>query len=213
MIGDGDNSEVIINFLTKEKQAIKVSYIVGKRNKKRNFRNAKYLEFSCNFKKFLNDYYFVCTIADNYNRNKIVSDFVKKYKNKIKWINLISIKSEIDNHVKIGEGVIIFPGSKICYKSKIGNFSIINNNSHIEHHNTLKNFSSVGPKVVTGGNVIIGKYSYIGLNSTINNNIELKNNVIVGSKSLVTKDCIQNSIYFGNPAKYIKKHIFGNRYL
>jgi len=212
LIGDGDNSEVIYDFIKKNKD-YSVEYIIGKKNSNRNFSKIKHLNYNFNFKNLLNDYFFLCTIADNYNRKKIVNFFNIKYKKKIKWVSLIGHNVTLETKVKIGKGSIIFPYTNIGYNTKIGNFCLINHSCHIEHHNKFKNFTSVGPKVVTGGNVTIGKYSYIGINSTINHNLKISENVIVGAKSLITKNCKNNSTYFGHPAKFIKKRKFGDKYL
>ncbi len=44
---------------------------------------------------------------------------------------------------------------------------------------------------------------FIGSGTRIVNNIRIGNNVIIGSGSLINKDIPDNSVYSGNPAKYI----------
>ena len=53
------------------------------------------------------------------------------------------------------------------------------------------------------GRVTIGDNVYIGLNSTVLCNNKIGNNVIIGAGSIVTTDIPDNSVYAGNPAKYI----------
>ncbi len=57
------------------------------------------------------------------------------------------------------------------------------------------------------------KKSYIGLGSKIKNNILIENSVIIGSSSNVIKNCNKESIYFGNPAKKIRKKRKNENYL
>ena len=211
LIGDGDNSEVIYNFITQEK-LFKVKFIVGKINRKRSFRDIKHVSYKFNFDKILNDHYFTCTIADNFLRKEKIKFFTLKFK-KIKWLTIVSNKSFIEKNVKIGKGTIIFPHCQIGTKSQIGKFCLINNSCHLEHHNKLNNFCSTGPKVVTGDNVCIEKMSYIGIGATIIHKINIGTNTIIGAKSLVNKDCKDNSVYYGHPSKYIRKRKLGEKYL
>ena len=52
-------------------------------------------------------------------------------------------------------------------------------------------------------NVSIGNYVFIGAGSIIMPGVTIGNNVIIGAGSVVTKDVPDNSIYAGNPAKFI----------
>lgn len=53
------------------------------------------------------------------------------------------------------------------------------------------------------GKVKIGNNVFIGVNSTILKGVKIGNNVIIGANSLVNKDCKDNGVYAGNPARYI----------
>ena len=65
---------------------------------------------------------------------------------------------------------------------------------------------SLSSGVITGGNVNVGENSYIGIGATIKNGIKIGKNTIIGGNSYVNKNCTDNSIYFGVPAKLIKKN-------
>lgn len=52
-------------------------------------------------------------------------------------------------------------------------------------------------------NVRIGNRVFIGAGSIILPGVTIGDNVIVGAGSVVTKDIPENSVYAGNPAKYI----------
>jgi len=66
----------------------------------------------------------------------------------------------------------------------------------------------VGPGVVIGknrgGRPEIGDNVYIASNSTVIGGISIGNNVIIGAGSVVTKDVPSDSIYAGNPARFIR---------
>lgn len=53
------------------------------------------------------------------------------------------------------------------------------------------------------GKVRIGNNVFIGVNTTILKGTEIGDNVIIGANSLVNKKCKSNSVYAGNPARYI----------
>ena len=53
------------------------------------------------------------------------------------------------------------------------------------------------------GRFKIGNCVFIGVNSTVLCNTTIGNNVIIGAGSIVTSDIPSNSVYAGNPAKFI----------
>lgn len=55
------------------------------------------------------------------------------------------------------------------------------------------------------GPVVIKRHAIIGANSTILPGVTLGEGAAIGAHSLVTKNCEEWSIYFGNPAKKVKR--------
>lgn len=51
--------------------------------------------------------------------------------------------------------------------------------------------------------IVIGDNVFIGLNSIVMPGVSIGSNVVVGAGAVVTKDIPDNSVYAGNPAKYI----------
>lgn len=60
-----------------------------------------------------------------------------------------------------------------------------------------------GEVIGSSGKVTIGDNVFIGINSIILKGINIGNNVIIGAGSVVTKSLKDNSVYAGNPAKFI----------
>lgn len=87
----------------------------------------------------------------------------------------------IGNHVRITEGVKIL--------------------THDYSWSVLKNYR--GGVFGASGVVEIGDNVFIGMNAIIERNVKIGNNVIIGAGSVVTKDCEENSVYAGVPAKRI----------
>ena len=53
------------------------------------------------------------------------------------------------------------------------------------------------------GRVNIGNNVFIGAESVVLPNVTIGDNVVIGANSTVTKDIPSNSVYAGNPAKFI----------
>ena len=88
----------------------------------------------------------------------------------------------IGNHVKITQGVIIL--------------------THDYSWSVLK-AAKHGPILGASGKVTIGDNVFIGMNAIITRGVTIGNNVVIGAGSVVTKDCADNGIYAGNPARRI----------
>ena len=105
----------------------------------------------------------------------------------------------------IGDGVVIFPNCYIGYKSDIGNGTILQSNCVIEHHNSVGSFTNINPNVTTGGFTKRGDFVEINISVDIINRITIHNNSRIGAGSLVLKDCDSDTLYYGRPAKAIRR--------
>jgi len=138
---------------------------------------------------------------DKFLRSKIYFEIKKKLK-KIKILNFISNKSYLAGKNKVGEGTIIFPFNYISYKTEIGNCTIIQSGCIIEHHNHIGNFCNVNPRLTTGGFTRIEDFCEIKMSVDIINKLIIKERTTIGAGSLVLKNTVPSSLYFGRPAKY-----------
>ena len=64
----------------------------------------------------------------------------------------------------------------------------------------LKRRTDIG----TSKPIVINDNVFIGVNSIIWKGVTIGENSVIGANSLVTKDVAKNSVYAGNPAKFIK---------
>lgn len=90
--------------------------------------------------------------------------------------------------IKIGEDCRIGPGSVLC-----------DNDSH-------KVALTVDERagVPDSAPIILENNVWIGMNCIVLKGVHIAENTIVAAGSVVTKSCMANSIYAGNPAKWIK---------
>lgn len=97
-------------------------------------------------------------------------------------INFNSIDGLYPWLIEIGSNIIFAPGVKILA------------------HDASTQMNLKKAKI---GRVTIGNNVYIGLNSIVLWNNQIGSNVIIGAGSIVTSDIPDNSVYAGNPARYI----------
>ena len=154
----------------------------------------------------------IIAIGDNFIRSNVEKK-IKQLCNEFKFINCVHPNSNIAFDVVMGEGNVVMAGATINTSSEISNHCIFNTNCSIDHDNKIANFVSIAPNAVTGGNVQVGEFSAIGIGATVNHNVSIGYNCIIGASSLVNKDTKSNSVYYGMPAKFIRNHELGKKYL
>ena len=139
---------------------------------------------------------------DNNKRASIIKRLLKA---KIDVLSFIHESVWLGGNNFLGVGVIIFPMCYIGYKADIGKGTIIQSNSTIEHHNVVGECCDICPNVTTGGFTYIGDFSAVQISTTIINRISIGQNCRIGAGSLVLKDCEHDFLYYGVPAKKIRK--------
>ena len=125
-------------------------------------------------------------------------------KNRIKILSYIDSSTQFGGQNILGDGIVIFPNCYIGYKTDIHNGTIIQTNCTIEHHSTVGNFVNILPGMVTGGFVAIKDLSQINMAVKISNRITIGSETIIGAGSLVLDDCKPKSLYYGQPAKFVR---------
>jgi acetyltransferase-like isoleucine patch superfamily enzyme len=76
----------------------------------------------------------------------------------------------------------------------------------VEHGCIVQPFSHIGPGTVLAGDVTVGEGSFIGANATVLPGISVGVNTIIGAGSVVVKNIPDNTVYAGNPARFLRKH-------
>ncbi|MEW5676304.1 acyltransferase [Flavobacterium enshiense] len=109
-----------------------------------------------------------------------------------------------ENGLKVGENFNMLPECIIdfshCWHITIGDNVTLAPRVHILAHDASTKMHLNYTKVK---NVTIGNNVFIGTGSIVMPGVSIADNVIVGAGSVVTKDIPENSVYAGNPAKFI----------
>jgi galactoside O-acetyltransferase len=158
----------------------------------------------------------------------------KKYGNNIKISRKASIYSPqnitISDNVRIDDFCLLSAGDGIinigsyvhiaCYSALYGKSGIIigdfcNISSRVAIYSESDDFSGksltsplIPPKFKPGlikGKVIIEKHCIVGTGCTIMPGVVLREGAAIGAHSFVSRTCSGWSVYFGVPAKFVKK--------
>ena len=217
IFGSGSHAKVIFSEVIKLKKFKFLGFVDDFKKKgtliitlnKKNYYNLGGINEVINKK---NNFKGIIGVALNFVRKKIVED-INKINNNFKFQKIISKDAIINPKVFIDEGTLVCSGTTINTGTNIGRHCIINTSCSIDHDNKFSDFSSAGPGVITGGNVEVCYQSYLGLGSKVRHQVKILENTIVGFGSLVNKDCKKDSIYWGSPAKMIRKRKNNENYL
>lgn len=131
--------------------------------------------------------------------------FLSVKKAKIEILSFIHSSVFLGGLNTFGEGIVIFPNCYIGYKSDIGDGTVIQSNCVIEHHNKIGSFTHINPGLTTGGFTRIGDFVEINMSVDIINRIHVDSGAKIGAGSLVLNHCEKGILYYGRPAKPIRK--------
>ena len=197
LIGAGNNSCVIIDYLLEEKYKI-LGIFDDDVTKDFNYKNIKILDSTKNINKFkLKSYIFFYTIGDPVIRRKIM----EKIKIQLIYPNFIHKSCIISDTIKLGKGNIIYPYTCIKSNTIINDFNLINTHTNIGHDVCIGNNNVISPNVTICGNVNIQNNNFFGANCCIIPKITIGSNNVIGSCSNVIRNINNNIKTYGNPNK------------
>ncbi len=152
---------------------------------------------------------FAIGIGDNAIRAKVA----RLYGNELNFINLIHPCASFGRlqrqAIETKRGVIVCAGVRFTNNIQVGDFTIFNLNATLGHDVVVEDFVNVAPGANISGNVHLGARCWIGTGAAINQGapgakLTIGSDTVIGSCSMVGKDCEPNAVYFGVPVKKIK---------
>lgn len=143
-------------------------------------------------------------IGIGYKHMKVRSEIFKKFSDKIPFLNIIHSSSRIDSSVKLGKGIVMYPGSILDANVVIGNNVLINIGCVIAHDTTVESDCFLSPSVNLAGFVNVGAQSILGINCTVIDNIDIVSNTQIGGGSVVVKNINKKGLHVGNPVHFVR---------
>jgi sugar O-acyltransferase (sialic acid O-acetyltransferase NeuD family) len=152
---------------------------------------------------------FTIGIGEGSIRHKIAQRFA----NSLNFITLIHPSASFGQRqrqaIEECKGAIVCAGVRFTSNIRVGHFTLFNLNATISHDVIVEDFVTVSPSACVAGNVHLENGCWIGAGAVINQGSNTRKlivgaNTVVGSGSVVVKDCEPDAVYVGIPARRIK---------
>lgn len=107
----------------------------------------------------------------------------------------------VSRFARLGSGVQVMAGCVVQTDACIGDGAIINTRAVIEHHTTVGAWSHVAPGATVCGHVQLGEFCHVGAGAVIRQGVQLGAQCLIGAGAAVVKDCPDNVVLVGVPAR------------
>ena len=115
--------------------------------------------------------------------------------------NFIARNAWLSKAVKLGKGVIIYPGVSINYESVLGDFVIINMNCALGHNAILADCCTLAPGVNFGGFTTLDECVDVGIGASTRQNTRIGRNSIIGGQAMVIGEVPEGAVVKGVPGR------------
>jgi sugar O-acyltransferase (sialic acid O-acetyltransferase NeuD family) len=155
------------------------------------------------------DWLFAIGIGENAVREKVA----RRHQGRLRFAHLLHPSASFGRgqraQIEARSGVIVCAGVRFANNIQVGDFCIFNLNATVGHDVTTEDFVNVSPGANISGNVHLGARCWVGTGSAINQGtaaakLRIGADTMVGSGSVVVRDCEPSAVYVGIPAKRIK---------
>ena len=119
-----------------------------------------------------------------------------------KFVSIIHPTAMVSEYAKYGEGLVMFPNSKLSCNSEVGDFVTILS-SLIGHDTYIGDFTTISGGCNIVRNVSIGKRVFLAAGVCIAQDLHIGDDAYLGLGSVILKDVENGATMFGNPARQI----------
>ncbi|MEO2005767.1 MAG: NeuD/PglB/VioB family sugar acetyltransferase, partial [Candidatus Poribacteria bacterium] len=106
--------------------------------------------------------------------------------------------------VRIGRGVVLFPGVVIGTNAVIEDHVQIWPNVVVSHDCRLAQYTTLASSVSLNGVVRVGRGAYIGSGALVREGLNIGEDALVGMGAVVLRDVDPGTVVVGNPARYLR---------
>ena len=117
------------------------------------------------------------------------------------FASYISSRALVWPDLHVGDGCMIFDGAKVNPFAVIGNNCLLGSGTHVSHHAQVGDHCYLAPHAAVAGGVRIGQRCFLGVSSTLRESVKVADRCLLAAGAVVTGDTIENSVYFGVPAR------------
>ena len=121
-----------------------------------------------------------------------------------KFATIVSPTAYVSKYAVLGAGTVVMHKAFVNANVNVGNNVILNTMCNLEHDVCISDNCHISTGVMINGDCKVGANTFIGSQSVLKNGITIGDNVVVAAGSFVKDSIVNNGIYAGNPAKYIK---------
>ena len=105
---------------------------------------------------------------------------------------------------ELGPGGIVLQNSSIASDARVGAQVMILQNAVVSHETVIGDYTCQAGGACVSGGVVIGQSCYLGTNAAVIGNCRVGDYCLVGMGAVVLRDIPENSVYVGNPARYLR---------
>ncbi len=120
--------------------------------------------------------------------------------------NCVHATASVSQLAALNSAIFVGANAVVNAHAKVETGCIVNTGAIVEHECVIGEYSHLAPGCVLAGNVSIGENSFIGANATVKQGVCIGSNVIVGAGSVVIQDIPDNTVYVGNPARFLRNN-------
>ena len=107
---------------------------------------------------------------------------------------IVSPRSHVSRHSKIGAGTIIMHDVIVNANAEIGQNCIINNKVLIEHDAAVGDHCHIATGAIVNGEVTVGSESFIGSGAVTKQSVSIDNNCVIGAGAVIKTDVKLNQV-------------------
>jgi sugar O-acyltransferase (sialic acid O-acetyltransferase NeuD family) len=116
-------------------------------------------------------------------------------------VTYVSSKASVWPDLQIGDNGFVAEKTVIQPYVRIGNDVVIQPGSHVGHHTVVKDHCFLSANVTLLGGVTVEPYCMLGGNATIRNLITVARASVIGAGAVVLRDTQERCVYIGPAAR------------
>ena len=139
---------------------------------------------------------FVIAIGDNETRRRVAAAIGRRTR-----AVLVDPTAWIGSDVVLGDGAMLYPGSRCTTNVVIGRHTHLNCGATVSHDCRVGDFVSISPGALVNGGVTIGDGAFLGTGAIVLPGLEVGTGATIGAGSVVTSDVGSGQTLVGVPAR------------